>query len=51
MSPLLTFENVSMRYAMRGEGGATEHMVFDNISLEIAPGERLGIIGRNGAGK
>ena len=51
MSPLLTLENISMRYAMRGEGNTAEHTVFDNISLEVAPGERLGIIGRNGAGK
>ena len=51
MSPLLTLENVSMRYAMRGEGNTAEHTVFENISLEVAPGARLGIIGRNGAGK
>ena len=51
MSPLLALENVSMRYAMRGEGNTGEHTVFENISLEVAPGERLGIIGRNGAGK
>ena len=51
VSPLLTLENVSMRYAMRGEGNTAEHTVFENISLEVAQGERLGIIGRNGAGK
>jgi lipopolysaccharide transport system ATP-binding protein len=51
VSPLLTLENVSMRYAMRGGGNTVEHTVFDNISLEVPPGERLGIIGRNGAGK
>ena len=51
MSPLLTLEDVSMLYAMRGEREGSDHVVFENISLELAPGERLGIIGRNGVGK
>lgn len=28
-----------------------EHLVLDNIDFEIAPGEKVGILGRNGAGK
>ena len=51
MNPLLALENVSMRYAVRGEGNIGKHTIFDNISLEVPPGARLGIIGRNGAGK
>ena len=51
MSPLLSLENVSMRYAMRGETAQQDHLVFENISLQVKPGERLGIVGRNGAGK
>ena len=36
---------------MHGKGGAVEHVVFENISLKLAAGERLGIVGRNGSGK
>lgn len=28
-----------------------EHIVFQNINLEVARGEKVGILGRNGAGK
>ena len=32
-------------------GGVAEHALFDALNLSIDHGERLGIIGRNGAGK
>ena len=51
MNALLSLENVSMRYPMQGKGGPGSHVVFENISLEVAAGERLGILGRNGSGK
>ena len=51
MTTLLSLEDVSMRYPMHGKGGAAVHVVFENISLELATGERLGIVGRNGSGK
>lgn len=31
--------------------GAGKLTVFDNVNLTIAPGERIGVMGRNGAGK
>ena len=40
----VAFEDVSFAY---GEGRA----VIDGLSLRIAPGERVGLIGRSGAGK
>ena len=51
MTTLLSLENVSMHYPMHGKGGAAEHVVFENVSLALAAGERLGIVGRNGSGK
>src|SRR5271166_6006291 len=43
MAPLLRLCDVSKRF-----GALT---VIDRLSLELAPGEALGIIGPNGAGK
>jgi len=42
--PSIRFENVSFHYG-KGKG------VIDNFSLTIAPGEKVGIVGRSGAGK
>ncbi|WP_027488288.1 ABC transporter ATP-binding protein [Allorhizobium undicola] len=42
--PLIRFENVSFHYG-RGKGA------IDRLSLTIRPGEKLGIVGRSGAGK
>lgn len=42
--PEIRFENVSFHYG-RGKG------VIDNLNLAIAPGEKVGIVGRSGAGK
>jgi ATP-binding cassette subfamily B multidrug efflux pump len=42
--PSIVFENISFHYG-RGSG------VIDSLNLRIAPGEKVGIIGRSGAGK
>jgi branched-chain amino acid transport system ATP-binding protein len=43
MSPLLHVDNVSKRFY--------GFVALDGITLEVAPGERLGLIGPNGSGK
>ena len=44
---MITLDNVVKRYRSR----AGMHTVLDGINLVIAPGERLGVLGKNGAGK
>ncbi|MDR2128554.1 MAG: ABC transporter ATP-binding protein/permease [Burkholderiaceae bacterium] len=44
----VTLENVSFSYRGDGGGGAP---VIDQLSLDIQPGEKIGLIGRSGAGK
>ena len=43
------FQNVTFRYGETPEGRPTA--VLDDLSLSIAPGERIGLVGRSGAGK
>lgn len=44
-TPTITFENVSFSYP------GSDRVILANISLEIPPGEKLAIVGANGAGK
>ncbi|TBN36569.1 ABC transporter ATP-binding protein [Paracoccus subflavus] len=43
------FDNVTFRY--RGVEGARPMAVLDDLTLHVAPGERVGLVGRSGAGK
>ena len=48
--PLLRVERLSKRYPVAGPRGALLHAV-DDLSLHIAPGESLGLVGESGCGK
>jgi ATP-binding cassette subfamily B multidrug efflux pump len=44
----IRFEQVSFAY---GAGSSTAGPVIDNLNLHIRPGEKIGLVGRSGAGK
>jgi len=44
---MIELREISKRYSTR----AGKRTVIDQVSLRVAPGERVGILGRNGAGK
>jgi ATP-binding cassette subfamily B multidrug efflux pump len=45
----ISFENVSFNYGKASTAG--NRKVLDNLTLTIAPGEKVGLVGRSGAGK
>ncbi|MBV0891498.1 ABC transporter ATP-binding protein/permease [Paracoccus sp. Z118] len=45
----VSFRHVTFRYG--GEGEGKPMAVLDDLTLEIAAGERIGLVGRSGAGK
>ncbi|MBB4574771.1 ABC transporter ATP-binding protein [Rhizobium lentis] len=47
MNPLLSIENISKRFSSAGRRVAA----LDNVSLTIAAGETLGLVGASGSGK
>ena len=50
MNPLLTLNNVGMRYPLSSSPDGS-YRVFDAVEFTLYPGERVGIVGRNGVGK
>ena len=50
MKPLLTLDNVGMRYPLSSSPDGW-YRVFEAVNFELYPGERVGIVGRNGVGK
>src|SRR5918911_317012 len=46
-SPILTLENLSVSYATR----SGQVPAVTDVSLELAPGESLGLVGESGCGK
>jgi ATP-binding cassette subfamily B multidrug efflux pump len=45
----IRFENVTFNYGK--PSGTAERPILDQLSLDIAPGEKVGLVGRSGAGK
>ncbi|MCP3713936.1 ABC transporter ATP-binding protein [Paraburkholderia sp. CNPSo 3281] len=43
----IRFENMTFRYGDHAEGRA----LYENLTLRIAPGERVGLVGHSGSGK
>ena len=51
MMSALKLTNVGMRFAMNSEGEKRHFQALNALNLEVNRGEKLGLIGGNGAGK
>ena len=47
----VSFQNVTFRYGGEKDADGPKMAVLDDLTLNIAPGERIGLVGRSGAGK
>ena len=47
----IRFEGVDFAYGRLDSGGATARKVLDGLTLTVKPGEKIGLVGRSGAGK
>jgi ATP-binding cassette, subfamily B, multidrug efflux pump len=47
----IRFENVDFHYGRTADAGAGGSRVIEQLSLHIRPGEKIGLVGRSGAGK
>lgn len=45
----IEYQNIRFNYGKRGDG--ERRRVIEDLSLEIEPGEKVGLVGRSGAGK
>jgi len=50
-APLLSLKNVTKQFPARGGASAMPVLAVDDVSLDIAPGETLGLVGESGCGK
>lgn len=53
MEPLISLKDVAVRYRLKGSifKSKSYYEALKSVSLDIHPGETIGILGRNGAGK
>lgn len=47
----ISFEQVGFHYGVLGDTGVPTKGVLHDVTLNIAPGEKIGLVGRSGAGK
>ena len=50
-APLLSIRGVAVTFSSRSGGGRTKVRAVDHVSLDVNPGEIVGIVGESGSGK
>jgi lipopolysaccharide transport system ATP-binding protein len=49
--PIIRLENVGVAFNAQLRVGSPRFWALEDVSLSLAPGDRLGVVGRNGSGK